>query len=117
MHGVGNSAFGLPGHVDCRPGEGEGRGRVDTACGEEGSCVGEAWSAFGVCVGQEDDVPDYGEGGGPDDEDGPFVELFGVDGYGEGGYEGECVGGDGEELGFGGCVAEVFDDGWLGGVG
>lgn len=41
------------------------------------------------------------------------MRALGEDGYRDGEDECNGVGRDGEELGFGGGVAELFDDGWL----
>lgn len=110
LHGVCHGAFRLSRDVDRRPGKSQCRGGVDPPCGEERAHVGDARARLGVGVGQEDDIADYGEGRGGDDEDGAFVQALGVDGDGERGDESEGVWGDGEQLRVGGGVAKVFDD-------
>jgi hypothetical protein len=66
---------------------------------------------FGVRVAEEDDVAYEGESGRGEDERGAAVGFFGEDGGDESEDGGEGVGWDGEELGSGGFVAEVGDDG------
>lgn len=105
LHRVRHRSLGLSGHVNRRPGEGQGRGGVDAAGSEEGAGVREAGAGDGVFVSKQHDVADYGQDGGADDEDGALVQTLGDGGDGEGGEEGEGVGRDGEELGGGGAVA------------
>lgn len=105
LHRVRHRPLGLSRYVNGWPGQGQGRGGVDTSRSEEGAGVRETGAGDGVFVGEQHAVADYGEDGGADDEDGALVKALGNGGDGEGGEEGEGVGRDGEELGGCGAVA------------
>lgn len=101
-------ALRLPAHIHGWPGQRESDSGVDARGGEEDADVAYAGAFGGVFVGEEDGVADYGGEGGGDDEGGAAVVALGDDGVGDGEEGGEGVGGDGEELGGGGGVAEGF---------
>ena len=101
----------MAGHIIRGPGEHDGGGGVDAHCREDGAEVG--YAGFVGGRGEEEDVAEDGDAGGGDYEGGANVGAFRKDGHCDGEEGGAGVGGDGEELGLGGGVAEFFYYGGL----
>lgn len=113
LHGVRNGSFCLSAHVDGRPRKCERCRGVDATCRKECAQVGNTRASRGVGVCEQDDVADSAKGCGASDEWGALVGAFGQRGYGEGGYEGECVWWDRKKLGVCCSVAKGLNDAWL----
>lgn len=103
----------LPGYVVRRPRKPQSCRWIYAGGSEERAYVGYCGVFGGIRVGEKQNVANDADGRGDDDERSADVVPFGGHGDDDGEDRGEGVRRDREELRAGGCVAEIFDDGWL----
>lgn len=106
--GPGDAALGEAAGVDGEPVQLQHHGGIDAA----GNKAGADHLNRGGADGQQNNVADAGNDETEDDE-GPFaVDAVADDGQTRQRDECDGIGNHGEELGSGGSVAKVFDEGW-----